>query len=437
MGAHWSPRSALAFAAVLAVLLLAFGWLIGTFDFNAFVQAARTVRGGHNPYASVQSAVFRTGHAFVYPYLVAWAFVPFTLLPTSVAVAADISFAVAVIVWGCHLLGRRGPAPAALVLVSSTTIIGLQMGTLNAFLFAGLALAWSQRDRFFVVGPVIGLVAVSKLFLIPMIAWLIATRRHRAGALAAGVFVAALSVGWLAGPVGPRGYLHLLSSLQGNEVAQSWSLTSLLHGLGAGTPGTDVLVASATLAVLLAGWVTMRRTGDDRVMFVAALMAGIMISPIVWSSYLLILDIPLLLVAEDDRALAAAALISWVLVVPDVVSPPRVVAGVGLALLLAARPWRPLLGRRRHDGPAARGWSLVEPGHYVAAGLLALMVVTLVAVGAGAVNALPVLLAMAAVGAEVTGAIRSRHRAAVPLPEPELMAMANLVAQGGREPRQP
>jgi ABC-type phosphate transport system permease subunit len=228
MGAHWTPRSALAFAAVLAVLLLTFGWLIGTFDLHAFLQAARTVRGGHSPYAQVQSS--------------------------------------------------------------------------------------------------------------------------------------------------------------------------------------------------------------DRVMFVAALLAGIMISPIVWSSYLLILDIPLLVVAVDDRPLAVAALASWVLVVPDVVSPPRVVVGAGLALLLSALPWRQSLDRRwRQDGTARGAWPLVDPARYAAIGLLALMVLTLIVSPAGVLNALPVVLGMAAVGAEVVGAVRSRHRvASIALPESELMGMTTLLAHGGR-----
>ena len=340
MGGPWSRRGAAGFAVVLLVLLLAFGWRLGTFDFDALLQGARAVRAGHGPYPPLSSAVFRTGHGFVYPDLVAWAFAPFTLVPRGWASGCAVVVSVAAVVGGCALLGRRGPAPAALVLVASTTIVGLQMGTLNALFFLGLAAAWAHRDRVQVVGVVVAMVALGKLFLLPMIVWLVATRRYRAAAVASAVFVTALGLGFVVGPLGPAGYAHLLSVLQGNEAARSWSLTSLLSSVGFGRLTTEGLVGATALGVLAGGWWRLRRTGDERVMFGAAVVAGLLLSPIVWSSYLLLLEVPLLLVTVDDRPIGVAAVVSWVLVVPDAVDGPRIGIGVGLAVALTVVTWR-------------------------------------------------------------------------------------------------
>ncbi|MHB1534675.1 MAG: glycosyltransferase 87 family protein [Acidimicrobiales bacterium] len=406
---RWSPSQIAMFLGVLAVLLGTFGWLLGAFDLEVFLAAARQVVGHQDPYPSLRSASFLSGHAFVYPYVVAWAFVTFAWVPTALAVAVNLVLSVGAIVAGCALLGRTGLYPVALVLVASTTIIGLQMGTLNAFLFLGLAVAWSQRRRALAVGVAVGVIAVSKLFLVPMILWLVAARRYRAAAVASAVAGGLLVLGWLAGPIGPRSYLQLLSALQHHETARSWSLTSFLQSLGAGRSGAQVLVVVAAAAIGVWGYVRFRRSADERVLFCLAIAGCLVVSPIVWSSYLLLLAVPLLLVVPDCWPLAAYAVASWALVTPDQASAPRVIVGAALAVMLSVMA----LGQGSGDSSGQPLWRRpAAAGRRLAAGVVA----CLRASRASKLAAARVLLVVAgAVGVAVgVAVVPARQRNALP-----------------------
>lgn len=387
------------------MVLAGFGWLVGSFDFNAFLRAAGQVRIGRSPYSSVHSVAFLTGHAFVYPYLVAWVYVPLTVLSPVMAAGANVAASVIAIVIGCHLLGRPGLYPAALVVVSSTTIIGLQMGTLNAFLFLGLAVGWSQRRRVVVAGAAIGFVAVSKLFLLPIMVWLIATRRFRAAGVAAGVFAAALGVGWVVGPVGADGYRRLLTSLAGKESLQSWSLSSFVQSAGLGVRGTEVVVLVAVGLVLCGGYIGLRRTGDERIMFALAVIACLFASPIVWSSYLVLVAVPVLVVATNDRSMAVVAVASWVLVTPDSASPGRIVLGAGLAIVVAVAATRRDLAAVPARWAAIRGWPGAKRADHLNRYALGVVVAGLSVAAFSLLpgserNAIPALAGVAAVGME-------------------------------------
>jgi len=380
---------ALALAVAGAALYGLFGHRIGTFDLHSFLAAAVAVRHGRNPYASVDSAVFKAGHAFVYPYFVAWLYVPLTYLPNAAAVAVDIVVSGAALVVGCRLLGRRRVGAALLVLVSSTTVISLQMGTVNPLLFLGLAVAWSQRRRPVLAGGVLALVAASKLFLVPMLAWPVLCRRWRVAAAAIATLAVVLGLGWALGPIGPITYARLLTHLSGNETVHSWSLSSFVESFGAPGQVADGVVAVAVLGMLGAGYARARGAGAERALFAGAVVACLLASPIVWSSYLPLAAVPLLVARDDDTALAVMALASWVLVTPDQTSAWRVAAGVVLAgaaavwVVAAERPdWR-RVGRR--------WWPLLP----AAAGLaVALAVLT-----PSEASALPTLAGLAAVAA--------------------------------------
>ena len=50
------------------------------------------------------------------------------------------------------------------VIAAEPTVRGLQLGTLNALLFLGLALAWRYRHRGWVVAVALPAVVIAKLF---------------------------------------------------------------------------------------------------------------------------------------------------------------------------------------------------------------------------------------------------------------------------------
>ncbi len=387
-----SPRRIWGLATVIAVLALTFGHLLGPFDFLTFLHAGRRVLHGESPYPSVTSAVFRSGHGFVYPLFVAWLFAPLAVFPQAAAEIVYGCASVVAIVVSCRMLGRRDFAAPALVMVCSTTIIGLQMGTVNAFLLLGLAAAWYWRDSHPVLsGVVLGVAAAAKLFLLPVLAWPVLLRRWSAAGSALTTVVILVAGGGMVGSESPTGYLHLLSRLQANEQVSSWSLSSLFQSVGFSRTGSS----AAAVAVVAAGLVVLLRRrkalADGRVLG-AMVVLSLLMSPIVWSSYLLLLAVPLLLVDPGEGVLAAAAVASWLLVTPDAASTARVAVGVLLAASVAA------LVARRHLAELTR---LVRSRPRLGARWLILAVLLAAAVAAvpsPVRSPLPALAAVAAVG---------------------------------------
>jgi hypothetical protein len=371
-------------AAIAAGTWLLFGRLLAPFDLMAFLTAGRQVLHGYSPYVAVTTDTFRAGRAYVYPYAVAWLFAPLAALPTHTAVLAYSALSVGAIVSACHLLRDKGVRAAVALLVCSTTIVGLQMGTLNALLMLGLAAAWKYRDRPIVCGVVVGVLAVAKLFLAPVAVWLVLRRRFRAAVAAALTGGVALTAGFAFGPIGPARYAQMLSALQGQETTRSWSMTSLLRNVGLGPhaalAGTLVIGAS----VMACGY---RLGRGEAPVFGAAVLASLVISPIVWSSYLVLLAVPLLAVGAGDGVFAAFAVGSWLLVTPDAASSARAAAGAVTAALVVTGL---LLARLRERAPAKEGAALWRDAAWT---WMWAKVTTLVTVRAALVGALAICTA--------------------------------------------
>ncbi|MBL7553188.1 DUF2029 domain-containing protein [Frankia sp. AgB1.9] len=347
------------------------------FDIDVFLRAGAAVDAGRDPYPSPGSPAVYSGFAFVYPYLVAVPFVPLAWLPRAGAEGLFIGISVLAVLGGCRLAGARRWQAYALVLVASCTITGLQMGTLNALMFAGLAALWRLRDRPLAAGLLAALLVYSKLFLAPLPLWLLLTGRRRATAATAGALAVLFGVGQAMSPVGLTTYSGMLDTLARAEAPDGLSLTGLLMNAGLGL-GAATWAARALAAALLAGsWLAVRRrrpkllpsvarvpdAGEDRLLFTVTVAAALLASPIVWSHYLLLLAVPLLVVEGGERtgALAVATAVSWLLVTPHLSTPPEIaVSGLVVALLVAA-PLRDAVRRQlgRHQPTHPPGTSAV------------------------------------------------------------------------------
>lgn len=169
----------------------------------------------------------------------------------------------------------------------------------------------------------------------------------------------------------------------------SWSLSSFLQGVvlvrGAAAAGA-VVVAAAGVAAL---WAMSGRLADAQVLG-GLVLVSLLVSPIVWSSYLVLLAVPLLLVTRGDRLLALFSVASWVLVTPDAARAPRIAAGVLLAVVVA------LLVAGPSDVPAAlRRRARQVPARSV--GLAVAVAGAMVLAPQQARSALPALATIAAV----------------------------------------
>jgi len=366
--------AALPLGVVVAVLAV-FVPGVPHYDVGVFLDAGTSISHGRNPYP-VGAAQVASGFAFVYPYLVALPFAPLSALGAAAAPLFILASALAVVA-GCAWAGA-GPRGTALVLLSSFTITGLQMGTLNALLFAGLIALWRARDRPLAAGLLVAAVIYSKLFLAPVWLFLVLTRRWRAAGIALATLAVAFAVGGLLGPIGPADYVSMLGTLARAEAPDGMSLTGLLVNTGLGPAAATWLARAAALAALAAvAWPglpaarrdrgsrpfsrPLRASGraDERVQFAAVIGASLLASPIVWSHYLILLSAALLVVApRADAALAVFALASWPVVNPHHIHPLGALVGLGLLGALAARPLG-ALGRRIAARPRRAALSLV------------------------------------------------------------------------------
>lgn len=296
-------------------------------DFRVFYSAGRAVVHGHNPYPLPTSPAVWSGTAFVYPYVAACVFSTLAGLGLHAATALWTALSLCSIVGGTLLLAGLRWGVLVAVLAASPTIDGLQMGTLNAFLFLGIAATWRWRRRPIVVGALVGLLIAMKLFLWPLGLWLLLTRDWRAARSAAVLALGLLGVGFIVGPVGPSTYLHLLTGLGAHEIARTSGLQGLLVAWGADPPMAEaigVLTALVTMAI-----VARLSNGAPAAMFAACIAAALLASPIVWHHYYLMLAAPLLITQPPAKAAVWYVLTGWASL------PPHTAAGISLVGLTA------------------------------------------------------------------------------------------------------
>lgn len=288
------------------LLFMAGGWHDLGFDFHGGIwSAAQDLLHGATPYrpgrldaivSHVQAGAPapRTIELPVYPPVVMLLLAPLGLLSPD---AANLVFVAALIptpavaLW---LLGVRDYRCYAVTYLCVPVIFGIQIGTLSPLLMLGLAALWRWRDRALVVGGVMCALICAKLFLWPMLVWLAATRRWRAGIYSIALTAAATLGGWAAiGFADMRIYPHMLSSLSSIEQSQGYSAVAAAEALGAGAGVARA--AAVALGLILLG-LTWQRAGRDEVgAFTLAICASLVLSPIVWLHYLTLLMVPLAL----------------------------------------------------------------------------------------------------------------------------------------------
>ena len=157
----------------------------------------------------------------------------------------------------------------------------------------------------------VGLVVALKLFFWPLLFWVIATRRYRTAALAAMVTVLLVVVPWAGiGFAGLRGYPHLLTSVSGTEGPRSYSVAALLHTVlpswGAATAVETTVGAALLVLVLAAG-----RRGRDRDSFALAIVALLVLTPLLEMHYLAALLVVVALYRRRFGLAWVAPLLIW------------------------------------------------------------------------------------------------------------------------------
>lgn len=312
-------RSWIVWAVASLCALLVWGTFVAPltmYDLHTFTRAAHQVLAGHDPYPHIPSRALLGGHAFVYPWLTAHLFIPFALLPRDASDIAWFAISCVAIVAACRAARLPDRWSVLVVLLSATTIRGMQVGSLNPLLFLGAALAWTWRDRPWRVAAMLTLVIGAKVFLAPLLIWLLIAQRWRAFLLSVAGVAIFLGLGFLLGPIGPSRYERLLSVLSRHESGSGFSLGRLLSLAHAGSWASTAALGISFGLLVIAGVLAHRGQLDEVSVFSVAVLAALMSTPILWSHYLLLALLPLLAARASIRWFVVAAGVSWLTAVP-------------------------------------------------------------------------------------------------------------------------
>jgi hypothetical protein len=300
------------FVQVPGIVVLWLMWFVyghgGGGDFAIFRRAGRAVLHGHSPYVHPTLKLLAANDRFVYPTPFGFPFIPFVVAPEKAAAVAFLALSVAAVLASVWLLGVRDWRCYGASLLGLSVVGALGVGSIGPFLLLLCALGWHFRSRT-VAGVPIALAAAAKLFLLPLLVWLLVTRRYRAFAASLATIGVTLALWAVVDPGGMRRYpqtVHLLNEVQRWK---SYSVQSLLISLHA-SPLTSELVAGAVAFAAAVALVLLRRRGGV-LTFGAAVVAALLATPILWNHYLVLLIAPIALARPRLAPLWLLPLVLW------------------------------------------------------------------------------------------------------------------------------
>jgi alpha-1,2-mannosyltransferase len=261
-------------------------------------DAGRSLLSGTSPYGVANVRDPHASDKALYPPIFFMLGLPLAALPYAIAQIVWDTLLVAAVGAALWLLDVRDWRCYGLTVLSWPFAIGLLYGNVSLLLVLGFAVVWRWRDHLRVLALVVGLLVAVKLFPLPLIAWLVITRRIRAAASSTAVALALIFVPWAA--IGFSGLARYRAVLDVHT--RAWGAHSLsLYGavIAAGLPATLARAAGPAVAMLCLLAAAARRNGPqgDRDSFTLAILACVAISPIVWQHYFLLLLVPIAIAA--------------------------------------------------------------------------------------------------------------------------------------------
>ncbi|MDX6436928.1 MAG: alpha,2-mannosyltransferase [Gaiellaceae bacterium] len=269
------------------------------FDFHQFWEGGRDVIEGNSPYPpasslpqggdrSLDPIAIQNTFLFPYPAPAAIAMVPFGALPFPVAAALFVLLSIAAVFGALRLLDVVDWRCYGLAFASIATLSAVRLGTFTPFLVLGLAVAWRFRNTKLVVATAVASLILLKLFLWPLLIWLVLSRRAGSAALTLAIVATAGLASWaVIGFAGLSSYPELLSTLAASVQGKGWSTVALGLSLGVSAG------AAKLFTVVLAGAGLAVASRRDFWSFTVAIATAILMSPIVWLHYFLLLVVPL------------------------------------------------------------------------------------------------------------------------------------------------
>ena len=313
------------FAILVAFLGYGASWPIG-FDFRGTLwEPARALLDGNPIYPEPTRDAVLVGNPTVYPPLFILLATPLALLPVGLASWLWFALLGVAAYASMRIVGVRDWRCLVLAVTTPVVVHGLYYGNLTVFLLVPLALAWRYRDRAWIAGVSVGIAIAAKLFVWPLVVWLLLTRRFRAAAWAAGSSLVLVLGAWaLIGFEGLRDYPSLLRVVQDVYSVRSVSISTAAGALGAPVWAAIAIATTAGLGcIAVAAWLAGREDGDRRV-FTVLVAGSILASSIVWPNYIALLLVP---VAITWPRLSPAWFYGYVVWLAGAIAPKPTVSG--------------------------------------------------------------------------------------------------------------
>jgi hypothetical protein len=276
---------------------------------HAYLPAAHAVLAGRSPYPAATAAALAPRTAFVYPPLTAYLAAPFTAISTVWAESIATALAVAAVILVLWIVGVRDWRCYMVVFLWEPTYSAIQTANVNLLLALGLALVWRYRERPAIAALVTGAMIALKPFLWPIAVWLLCTRRFKtafASVVSAAFFVFAPWAG--IGFAGLSQYPHLLSVLSKVEGQDAYTIQALLGGVVPWRLAEVVGITVGVAALAAAGWIGVK---DERRSFALGVAACLLLSPIVWMDYFVLLLVVLGVLAGRFGPVWLVPLLFW------------------------------------------------------------------------------------------------------------------------------
>jgi hypothetical protein len=254
-------------------------------DFHHEVyRQADAVVNGRDAYEAAGSDLSDRAN-LLWPMAAVLPVVPLTALPPDAADWVATALVLAALVAALLVLDVRDWRVYGVVLLWPATIEAVQTANASLPLTLLVALVWRYRDRAALAGLALGYGIAVKLFLWPLAVWLALVGRLRAALVAA--IAAAASLLLLLPFIGIGEYVRLLRDLGTTFEHETYTLFALLTDLGVPDAAARAVTVAVGIAVLALAW---RRRS-----FGLAIAAALVLSPIVWRHFFVLLLVPLAL----------------------------------------------------------------------------------------------------------------------------------------------
>ena len=342
------------FAVLMTIAVVVYGAAIGLLAWDvrfAYLPAAESVLHGHSPYPGLHDPILEDQKGYVYPPQLVLLLLPLTVLPVPVASVIVALGLLVLLGLTLRILGLRDIRCYAAAFLWVPSVSAVLLGNLSIPLAFAVAVAWRYREQVWPPAWALGLAISAKLLMWPLLVWTLATRRLRVTAWAVVIGISATFLAWAAiGFDGLTGYPDLLQRLSDIQSDRSYSIVGMAATAGLPDAVGNVLTLLCGGA-LLVGCVLLARRGDEPRSFTCAVAATLVLSPIVWLHYLVVLLVPMAILRPRFSLLWLLPILLWVSPRPGYAEGVATFApAIGATILVAV-----LLLRPTPDGEPALG----------------------------------------------------------------------------------